>query len=117
MMDKLVKTIFVTQPGRYWAETNTPYGIIYDTIEIKSAIVPTLVIGRDTFECTPGYVNFQSNFKDTYWYNGATYIKDRFFGVFLNRDTTISAYYVHPCFPNDTVRDTVTVKLINASTF
>lgn len=114
---QISKTIFVTQPGRYWAETNTPCGIIYDTIEIKSAIVPTLFIGRDTFECTPGYVNFQSNFKDTYWYNGATYIKDRFFGVFLNRDTTISAYYVHPCFPNDTVRDTVTVKLINASTF
>jgi gliding motility-associated-like protein len=111
------QTVVVTQPGRYWAETNTPCGIIYDTIEIKLASIPTLFIGRDTFECTPGYVNFQSNFNNTYWYNGSSYIKDKYYGVFLNKDTTVTAFYVHPCFPLDTVRDTITVKLINASTF
>lgn len=104
---QIAPNITVTQAGKYWATYTNSCGTFSDTINIDSIVQQKLKPFRDTIVCKGSTLKYVSNLPATRW-NAITADSIQFTAL---RDTVIYVRKAFTCHPNDSMRDTIVVKV------
>lgn len=99
--------ITVNKAGKYWATYTNSCGTFSDTIVIDTLVQQRLRSFNDTTVCRGTSLKYVSNLHNTKW-NTQTADSIQFAA---QRDTIIYVRAVYNCYPNDSMRDTITIKV------